>query len=146
MNHQERQKIAELEDQILGTKPWQLRGEVGAHSRPANSLLFEDVNFEQHVKAPKITPETTESLEAIIKQRIKDSKFDDPVKKTKPVISKATRQVEVSAEKSKVGLAQLYEQEIVAKATSSQAKVGPEKDVEKKLYALFRKLDALIDR
>lgn len=143
----EKKKIAAIEEQIIAEKPWQLRGEISAHSRPLNSLLFEDVNFEQQIKAPKITPETTEGLEALIKQRIKDNKFDDPVRKIKPALAATmSREVEVSAEKSKVGLAQLYEQELLAKATPGQAKEGPEKEVEKKLGALFRKLDALVER
>lgn len=149
MDNIERKKIAAIEQTLIADKPWQLKGEVSARSRPVNSLLFEDVNFEQRTKAPIITPESTEALEELIKQRIKDNKFDDPEKKVKPTQAKGAqaRQVEVSSEKSKVGLAQLYEQELVAKATAGQpARDGPEKEVETKLYALFRKLDALVDR
>lgn len=146
MDRAEKKKIDAIEEQILGEKPWQLRGEISAHARPLNSLLFEEVNFEQTIKKPQITPETTENLEAIIKQRIKDNKFDDPVRKTKPMIPTSSRQVEVSSEKSKVGLAQLYEQELISKVTSGQTKDGPEKDVEIRLYALIKKLDALNDR
>lgn len=149
MDPSERKKIESMEQQLLSDKPWQLKGEVSARSRPLNSLLFEDVNYEQRIKAPLITPESTEALEAMIRQRIKDNKFDDPLKKVKPTKPDGpqARQVEVSAEKSKVGLAQLYEQELIAKASSSQpARDGPEKEVETKLFALFRKLDALVDR
>ena len=149
MDLAEKRKIAAIEEQLIAEKPWQLQGEISAHSRPLNSLLFEDVKFEQRVKAPKITPESTQALEELIKQRIKDNKFDDPVRKTKLAVAamQSARQVEVSAEKSKVGLAQLYEQELVAKASSDQpTRDGPEKEVENKLYALFRKLDALVDR
>ena len=149
MDISERKKIEALEQGLLADKPWQLKGEISARSRPLNSLLFEDVNYEQRIKAPIITPESTEALEAIIRQRIKDDKFDDPVKKVKPTkpTGPQARQVEVSAEKSKVGLAQLYEQELISKATTSKlARDGPEKEVETKLFALFRKLDALVDR
>lgn len=149
MDTAERKKIASIEQQLVADKPWQLKGEVSARTRPVNSLLFEDVNYEQRIKAPIITPEFTENLEELIKQRIKDNKFDDPLRKVKPTHrdGNQAKQVEVSAEKSKVGLAQLYEQELVAKASSSQAaRDGPEKEVETKLFALFRKLDALVDR
>lgn len=148
MDQLDRKKIAALEEQIIGKKPWQLQGEVSARSRPVNSLLFEDVDYEQNIKAPKITPETTENLEELIKQRIKDNKFDDPVRKTKPSskVLGSFKQVEVSSEKSKVGLAQLYEQELLAQTSTNKPKDGPEKEVEEKLYALFKKLDSLVDR
>lgn len=149
MDPAESKKIASIESQLTAEKPWQLKGEISARSRPVNSLLFEDVHYEQRIKAPIITPESTEALEELIKQRIKDNRFDDPVRKVKPVQTKGpqARQVEVSAERSKVGLAQLYEQELIAKVTSGQpARDGPEKEVETKLFALFRKLDALVDR
>lgn len=146
MDISEKKKIDALENELVGNKPWQLRGEVSANSRPVNSLLFEDVNFEKSIKAPIITPETTETLEDIIKARIKDGRFDDPIRKVKPAIAAASKNIEISAEKSKVGLAQIYEQELIAKAVPNQEKDGPEKEVERKLLALFKKLDALNDR
>lgn len=40
-------KIEELEKAALAEKPWQLAGEVTAQTRPENSMLEEDVEFEQ---------------------------------------------------------------------------------------------------
>lgn len=40
-------KIDELEKAALGEKPWQLSGEVTAQARPENSMLEEDVEFDQ---------------------------------------------------------------------------------------------------
>lgn len=40
-------KIGELEKAALAEKPWQLTGEVTAQTRPENSMLEEDVEFEQ---------------------------------------------------------------------------------------------------
>lgn len=40
-------KIEELEKAALSEKPWQLSGEVTAQARPENSMLEEDVEFEQ---------------------------------------------------------------------------------------------------
>lgn len=41
------EKIDELEKAALAAKPWQLSGEVTAQTRPENSMLEEDVEFEQ---------------------------------------------------------------------------------------------------
>lgn len=41
------EKISELEKAALAEKPWQLTGEVSAQTRPENSMLEEDVDFDQ---------------------------------------------------------------------------------------------------
>lgn len=138
-------KIEALESQLIQERPWQLKGEVTGNSRPLNSLLLEEVGFERHTK--ECVPETTESLEEKIKLRIKDNRFDDPVRKVKPAtaIANQPKPIEVSSEKSKVGLATLYEQEIISKTAAGQeTKDTSEKKVELKLKSLFRKLDHLV--
>lgn len=148
MDKAEKRKIEAIERQITEERPWQLRGEVAGIHRPVNSLLFEEVRYEQRLKAPEITPETTETLEEMIKQRIKDNKFDDPVRKVRPSALEAgtSTEIEVSAEKSKIGLAQLYEQDLITRTGNTQIRDGPEKEVERRLVALCRKLDALCER
>lgn len=49
-------KIDELEKAALGEKPWQLSGEVTAQARPENSMLEEDVEFEQTSRMGKRLP------------------------------------------------------------------------------------------
>lgn len=46
-------KIEELEKAALGEKPWQLSGEVTAQARPENSMLEEDVEFDQTSRTGK---------------------------------------------------------------------------------------------
>ncbi len=41
------ERIEELENAALSEKPWQLTGEVSAQTRPENSMLEEDVAFDQ---------------------------------------------------------------------------------------------------
>lgn len=41
------EKISKLEKAALAEKPWQLTGEVSAQTRPENSMLEEDLDFDQ---------------------------------------------------------------------------------------------------
>ncbi|XP_076011500.1 U3 small nucleolar ribonucleoprotein MPP10 [Genypterus blacodes] len=142
------EKIAELEKAALAEKPWQLSGEVSAQVRPENSMLEEDVEFEQvSRRAPAITEETTLQLEDIIKQRIKDQAFDDVVRKEKPKenVFEYKKRLTLDHEKSKQSLAQIYEQEYMKQ---NQQKTEEEEnpaqvEIQKLMDTLFLKLDAL---
>lgn len=76
--HEKRQaalakQIAELEQEAIGPKDWTLLGEATAKARPENSLLEEDLDFEQVGKVvPVVTEETVKTLEELIKKRILD--------------------------------------------------------------------------
>ncbi|XP_006780338.1 U3 small nucleolar ribonucleoprotein protein MPP10 [Neolamprologus brichardi] len=142
------QKIEELEKAALAEKPWQLSGEVTAQTRPENSMLEEDVAFEQTSRtAPAITEETTLQLEDIIKQRIKDQAFDDVVRKEKPKEEafEYKKRLTLDHEKSKQSLAEIYEQEYLKQ---NQQKTEEEEnpahvEIQKLMDTLFLKLDAL---
>ncbi|KAL3993074.1 ADP-ribosyltransferase 5 [Sarotherodon galilaeus] len=142
------QKIEELEKVALAEKPWQLSGEVTAQTRPENSMLEEDVEFEQTSRtAPAITEETTLQLEDIIKQRIKDQAFDDVVRKEKPKeeVFEYKKRLTLDHEKSKQSLAEIYEQEYLKQ---NQQKTEEEEnpahvEIQKLMDTLFLKLDAL---
>ncbi|XP_020794561.1 U3 small nucleolar ribonucleoprotein protein MPP10 [Boleophthalmus pectinirostris] len=142
------EKISELEKAALAEKPWQLTGEVSAQARPENSMLEEDVEFEQSSRmAPAITEETTLQLEDIIKQRIKDGAFDDVVRKEKPKeeVFEYKKRLTLDHEKSKQSLAEVYEQEYIKKI--QQKKEEEENpahvEIQKLMDTLFLKLDAL---
>ncbi|XP_045888064.1 U3 small nucleolar ribonucleoprotein protein MPP10 isoform X2 [Micropterus dolomieu] len=143
------EKIDELEKAALAAKPWQLSGEVTAQTRPENSMLEEDVEFEQASRmAPAITEETTLQLEDIIKQRIKDQAFDDVIRKEKPKedVFEYKKRLTLDHEKSKQSLAEIYEQEYLKQ---TQQKTEEEKEnpahveIQKLMDTLFLKLDAL---
>ncbi|KAM4592518.1 U3 small nucleolar ribonucleoprotein MPP10 [Odontesthes bonariensis] len=142
------QKIEELEKGALSEKPWQLLGEVTAQTRPENSMLEEDVEFEQTSRmAPAITEETTLQLEDIIKQRIKDQAFDDVVRKEKPKeeVFEYKKRLTLDHEKSKQSLAEVYEQEYI-KQTQQKTEVKENSahvEIQKLMDTLFLKLDAL---
>lgn len=68
---------------MAGEKPWMLKGEITARHRPVNSLLAEHLDFDVAMKLPeKVTKETTNKIENLIKQRILDGLFDDPIRKS----------------------------------------------------------------
>jgi len=119
-------KIQTLEENALSDKPWQMSGEAAAPVRPENSLLAEDLDFVSGVRAaPVITEEVTKTLEDIIRQRIKDEAWDDVQRKIKPIESahEYKKKLVLDQEKSKLSLAQIYEQEYL-KITQAQEKIA----------------------
>ncbi|CAL8247012.1 unnamed protein product [Lota lota] len=142
------EKIRELEKVALSDKPWQLAGEATAQTRPENSILAENVDFDQTSRrAPAITEETTLQLEDIIKQRIKDQVFDDVVRKEKPKEEafRYKKRLTLDHEKSKLSLAQIYEQEFIKQTQkNTEVEENPTNvEIKKMMDMLFLKLDAL---
>uniref|UniRef100_K7GI14 U3 small nucleolar ribonucleoprotein protein MPP10 n=1 Tax=Pelodiscus sinensis TaxID=13735 RepID=K7GI14_PELSI len=142
------EKIKSLEKELLDEKPWQLTGEVTGQKRPENSLLEESLLFDHAVRmAPVITEETTFQLEDIIKQRIKDQAWDDVVRKEKPKEDafEYKKRLTLDHEKSKLSLAEIYEQEYLAlNRQKTEEEENPEHvEIQKMMDSLFLKLDAL---
>ncbi|KAL3915006.1 MAG: hypothetical protein SGILL_005847 [Bacillariaceae sp.] len=150
-----RQQTEELEKEMLAEKPWQMTGESKGTSRPVNSLLDATPEFEMASKqAPIITVEHTMNLEDVIKKRVLAEDWDDVVPRELPDIGwdrKRGEAPEVSQEKSKLGLGELYEREYLKKAVGydkdaaeKQTEEDRAKDEMKRLFAnLCSKLDAL---
>ncbi|NXA74467.1 MPP10 protein, partial [Thryothorus ludovicianus] len=141
-------KIKNLEEALLEEKPWQLKGEVTGQKRPENSLLEETVLFDHAVRmAPVITEETTFQLEDIIKQRILDEAWDDVVPKEKPKEEafEYKKRISLDHEKSKLSLAEIYEQEYMKlHQQKTEEEENPEhKEIQEMMDSLFQKLDAL---
>ncbi|TFK30473.1 Mpp10 protein [Coprinopsis marcescibilis] len=138
------QQISEFETENVSRKDWTLMGEADTRSRPQNSLLEEDLEFERAMKsAPVITEEKVQSLEDVIKARILEDRFDDVVR-LRPVDDKAflpSRILELQDTKSTQSLAQIYENEYMAGDES-----GKTDDRDGKLKKEHEELDALWDK
>ncbi|XP_038274302.1 U3 small nucleolar ribonucleoprotein protein MPP10 [Dermochelys coriacea] len=142
------EKIKSLEKELLEEKPWQLTGEVTGQKRPENSLLEESLLFDHAVRmAPVITEETTFQLEDIIKQRIKDQAWDDVIRKEKAKEDafEYKKRLTLDHEKSKLSLAEIYEQEyLTLNQQKTEEEENPEHiEIQKMMDSLFLKLDAL---
>ncbi|KAG0708918.1 Mpp10 protein [Suillus ampliporus] len=146
-------QIKELEAENVAKKDWVLMGEATSRSRPQDSLLQEDLEFERTMKAvPVITEAVVQGLEERIKARIVDSRFDD-VARIRPVDDKPflpSRFFELQDTKSSQSLAQIYEDDYVAaqnsgtKGDDRDGRLQKEHDEITKLWdGMCSKLDAL---
>ncbi|GMM40804.1 rRNA-processing protein [Hanseniaspora uvarum] len=107
-------QIQQLEEKAVEDKHWGMKGESNAKNRPKDALVEEEVEleFESNAKSvPVITSEIVESIEEIIKKRIKEMQFDDLEKRIINTNMKPRRtREEVSQVKSKVSLADQYKE------------------------------------
>jgi len=170
-SHEERmrrlqKKIAHLEEEALKGnssegKMWQMKGEIAGVDRPENSLLQEHLDYDTVSKqAPVITEAVSKTLEEIITQRIKDKAWDDVERKVKPVENpyEYKKRLVLDQEKSKLSLAQVYEQEYLKQQEALEDSkktpgmldddgnetIPPEvDDIKKSMKFLFAKLDTL---
>ncbi|CDW79839.1 UNKNOWN [Stylonychia lemnae] len=113
-------RIQKIEDQMIGSKSWHLLGEIQAKERPMNSLLEVHLDFNVASKLPpQITQEKTNGLEAVIKQRIMDELFDDPIRKYIKGRKEGDDEDQMDFTKSKRGLGEQYEDDYRKKLVQS---------------------------
>ena len=145
-------RIRELEEEIVAPKSWEMKGEVRSAERPENSLLEVTAQAERARKpAPLATEEFTSSLEEMIIKRIRDERFDDVVPRAREEadLTAADRgdAPELSQEKSRVGLGDIYAEEFLAKATSGAtgAKAAQDAALREELKELYHKVCRQLD-
>ncbi|KAL6549460.1 hypothetical protein OROHE_008577 [Orobanche hederae] len=141
-----RSQIEKMEKANLEPKTWTMQGEITAAKRPKNSALEVDLDFDHNVRpAPVITEEVTASIEEIIQKRILEGQFDD-VQKPPTLIDKAPREKkELDENKSKKGLAELYEDEYAQKTGLVSAALSFSDEQKKEASMLFKKLCMKLD-
>lgn len=142
-------QIDAIEKQLVGPKAWDQGGETRAHMRDTDDLLTKHLDIEYAAKAAvPITEEVSLEIEEIIRQRCREGVFDDVQKRVPPPEKTYTPKEEVSAEKSKYGLAEVYEKEYMQAALGTDSelsvKLSKEHDEISTMFAaLCHKLDAL---
>ncbi|XP_054822683.1 M phase phosphoprotein 10 [Prosopis cineraria] len=139
-------KIEQMEKSNLEPKTWTMQGEVTATKRPMNSALEVDLDFEQNARpAPVITEEVTASIEEMIQKRILEGRFDD-VQRAPKLPSKASKEVkELDENKSKKGLAEIYEEEYVQKIDPTSAPLSFKDEQKREASMLFKRLCLKLD-
>ncbi|KAJ6888700.1 hypothetical protein NC652_029709 [Populus alba x Populus x berolinensis] len=139
-------EIEQMEKVNLEPKTWTMQGEVTAASRPKNSALEVDLDFEHNMRpAPVITEEVTATLEDMIKNRIIEGQFND-IQKAPSLPSKAPRELkELDDNKSKKGLANVYEEEYVQKTNPAAAPLSFSDEQKEEASVLFKKLCLKLD-
>lgn len=143
-----KKEITELEKEALGEKPWVLKGEVKSSARPENSLLEAILDYDRPGKvAPVITVEVSVALEEMIKKRILEDDFDDVIRKFAGNEQDMKNKLEdVSMEKSKEGLGEVYEKEYMKTAMGFEMDDESKQDqaeIDVMFKSLCWKLDAL---
>ncbi len=140
-------------------KGWQLKGEATASERPVGSLLETLLDFNTASKLPPtITQERSTTIETLIKQRILDELFDDPVRK---YIKGANKSLDDNEDglfgftKSNKGLGELYEEEYRKKIVANDPNAymmtasdvsGADAEIKKEIGHLMRGLFFQLDQ
>ncbi|KAK6465108.1 U3 small nucleolar ribonucleoprotein complex, subunit Mpp10 [Scheffersomyces coipomensis] len=120
------EEIAKLEAELIADKKWTMKGEIAAKDRPQDSLIDEsessNLKFDRTSKpVPIITDEVTETIEDLIRRRIKTEDYNDLPKRLISDVSKYYQskrdKYELSEQKSSKSLAELYEDEYTKSST-----------------------------
>ncbi|KAF2100846.1 Mpp10 protein [Rhizodiscina lignyota] len=147
------EEIRKLEAANIAKREWTLAGEARAADRPLNSLLEEDLEFERIGKpVPVITAEVSEDIEAMIKRRIIAREFDEVIRRRPeslggPDVRRGKMDFELSDQKSKQGLAELYEEEHLRHTDPAYVDVKDEKlkQEHKEIEGLWKEVSGKLD-
>uniref|UniRef100_A0A803LGJ5 Uncharacterized protein n=1 Tax=Chenopodium quinoa TaxID=63459 RepID=A0A803LGJ5_CHEQI len=139
-------KIKQMEAENLAPKDWTMQGEISASKRPVDSALEVDLDFEHNIRPPPvITEEVTASLEDIIKKRILEGHFDDVQRAPKVPTAAPKETKELDDNKSKKGLAEIYEEEYAQQTGFVAAPLSFNDELKKEASNLFKRLCLKLD-
>ena len=133
-------QIKRIEEKMISNKKeWSTKGEVLGKERPKDSLLTKSMDFEVGLKAPPIPDrEFTDKLESMIKQRILEDLFDDPIKKDIINLNEQKKaENDLDFEKSKKGLGEIYEEKYLGNENTESKVDEIKKDCDDLCNQLF---------
>ena len=139
-------QIKKIEEKMISNKKdWSTKGEILAKERPKDSLLTKAMDFEVGLRAPPIPDrEFTDKLENMIKQRIIDDIFDDPIKKDFINLNEQKKaENDLDFEKSKKGLGEIYEEKYLGNETTETKVDEIKKDCDdlcNQLFDIFKQM------
>ena len=138
-------EIEKFERELVAEKGWALKGEVNAAKRPKDSLLDQELDVDIAARpVPEITEETTQTIEDLVLQRIKDKAYDDVVRKVATETKfNVNRRWELDDQKSKKSLAELYEAEKEGETEAEKKLAVQHQEIDSQIKTLFGNLDAL---
>lgn len=144
-------EIAKLEAELVTEKKWTMKGEVRSGDRPLDSLLDDEeapsLEFDRTAKpVPVITDEVTETIEDLIKRRIKSDEFNDLPKRLITDVKRFVQKqkTDVSDQKSSKSLAEIYEDEF--HGVDPEAKISEEVEAAHNTISdLFAQLNHKLD-
>ena len=138
--------IDAIEKNMMDKKSWSMKGEVKAKERPKESLLENFLDFQVSVKAPPIpSNEITSAIEKMIKLRIKEDLYDDPIRQKAVNLNKRDKEEnELEFDKSKKGLGEIYEDDYVQE--TGNANEAESKELYKEIDELTNKLYNIFDK
>lgn len=146
------EEIRKMESELVAKRAWTLSGEASATSRPQNSLLEHDLDFEHAGKPiPVVTEETSEEIEDLVKRRIIAGEFDEVVKRRPDANVPADVRrgmIELDDSKGKQSLAEIYEEEHVRNTNpNSYVSAKDEKlhKEEREIENMWKDLSARLD-
>ncbi|KAL0212477.1 hypothetical protein RCL1_006103 [Eukaryota sp. TZLM3-RCL] len=119
-------KLRQLEEESLIKKDWFMKGEVSASQRPENSLLSAIVDFDTGISRKQSTAQegltvaqstvgAPQTIDEMIKYRIKMKLFDDPIRtvKVEEKLKKGQKELDDSGPGQRQSLSSVYETEFL---------------------------------
>nr|XP_042907406.1 U3 small nucleolar ribonucleoprotein protein MPP10 [Parasteatoda tepidariorum] len=139
--------VHDFEEKMIQKPDWHLTGEVTASSRPKDSLLHQDTDFDSSAKPVLVEDEDLlNKTEKAIISIIKNKAYSDGQRVVKPIndFTSSKKEIVLDQSKSKKSLAQVYEEDYLKKKYGEQEQENPKHvEIKKMMDFVLPELQAL---